>query len=35
MSAHTPFRNHGVAPEATSIVLYLLVLALVIFVALY
>jgi len=34
MSNNTPFRNHGVAPEATSVVLYLVVLALVLFVAL-
>lgn len=34
MSSHTSFRNSGVAPDATSIVLYLVVLALVIFVAL-
>jgi hypothetical protein len=35
MSTQTPFRNPGVAPEATSVVLYLVVLALVLFVALH
>lgn len=35
MSTNTPFRNHGVAPEATSVVLYIVVLALVLFVALH
>jgi len=35
MSTNTPFRNHGIAPEATSVVLYIVVLALVLFVALH
>jgi hypothetical protein len=34
MSHNSPFRNQAVAPEATSVVLYLVVLALVLFVAL-
>jgi hypothetical protein len=34
MSHNSHLRHHGVAPEATSIVLYLVVLALVLFVAL-
>jgi hypothetical protein len=34
MPPQSPFRNQGVAPEATSVVLYLVVLALVLVVAL-